>query len=355
MAILRAGAFCPVGLDVEQTASSILAGLPRKQETLFNSKTGEPIVLGHLPGDVLPPLASALEQLRAPPSRLVTRLLRLATPALQEILLAGLPHGIGALPPLLVACPQPPPGEPALVPGAFLGQLAHQAEVRVALEASQIFPLGHAGLFTAVQHAYAKVLAPRLAEFVVVGGVDSYFDAKRLTRLELEHRLLTEGLQDAFTPGEGAAFVLLASRGACLRYGLEPLAWIAAVGTAMEAGHRHAEAPHRGDGLAAALHTLLRDLGDRAEPIRLVMAGLNGESFNAKEWGIACVRHRECLADPLRIEHPAEYTGDMGAALAPVMLAVTALELKASNLQGPALVWAASDQAERGALYMTAA
>lgn len=190
---------------------------------------------------------------------------------------------------------------------------------------------------------------------MVVGGVDSYFDAKRLTRLELEQRLLTTGLQDAFTPGEGAAFLLLASRAACVRHRLDPLAWIDAVGMGMEAGHRYSELTHRGDGLATAIGQTVRAIEEHGERVRLVMAGLTGESFHAKEWGVACVRHREAFAEPLRIEHPAEYTGDAGAALAPMMLAVTALELKGRRLEGPALVWAASEGAERGAALLRTA
>jgi 3-oxoacyl-[acyl-carrier-protein] synthase-1 len=219
----------------------------------------------------------------------------------------------------------------------------------------RMFPSGRAGVFAALQEAVAKLLAPGLAEFVIVGGVDSYFEGDRLARIELERRLRTEGVQDAFTPGEGAAFLLLASRGACVRYQLDPLAWIVAVGTAEEPGHRYSERPHRGDGLAAALGQVFRDVGERAGIVRLVMAGLNGESFHAKEWGVACLRHREALADSVHVEHLAEYTGDAGAALAPMMLAMTALGLKGKRIEGPALVWAGSDGAERGAALVSAA
>jgi 3-oxoacyl-[acyl-carrier-protein] synthase-1 len=352
LAIVRVGVFCPVGLDAEQTAASILAGLPRKQETSFRSEEGDRIVMGHMPAEVLPPLVPELEHAEPPPTPRVARLLRLAAPALQEVL--GVADGASPGPPLFVVGPQATSNEPAPMTGAFLEQLVRQARTPVALAASKLFPLGHAGLFAALHEANARLLAPGAAEFVVVGGVDSYFDAERLGGLEREGRLLTSGLQDALTPGEGAAFLLIASQRACQRYGLEPLAWIPAIGLAMEAGHRYASAPHRGDGLAEAFGQVFGALGNRAPPVRLVMAALNGETFHAKEWGVACVRHRESFADPLRLEHPAEYTGDAGAALAPIMLAVAALELKAKNLEGPALVWAASDRAERGALLVQA-
>ena len=219
---------------------------------------------------------------------------------------------------------------------------------------SRLFPLGHAGLFTAIAEAEAKVLAPGPAEFVVVGGIDSYFDEARLMQLEREQRLLTEGLQDAATPREGAACMLLASRNACRRHGLKPLAWITAVGVALEPGHRYSEEPLHGNGLSGAVTQILRERGNGAPPIRLVMAGITGETMQAKEWGIAYLRNREGFAETVRLEHSAEYTGDAGASLAPIMLAVVAREFVERNLEGPALLWAASDQAERGALVAEA-
>jgi 3-oxoacyl-[acyl-carrier-protein] synthase-1 len=219
---------------------------------------------------------------------------------------------------------------------------------------SRLFPLGHAGLFTAIKEAEAKVIAPGAAEFVVVGGLDSYFDEERLMQLELEQRLLTDGLQDAATPGEGAAFMLLASRNACRRYGLKPLAWISAVGVGMEPGHRYSVEPLHGNGLSGAVAQTFRERGNGARPIRLVMAGITGETIHGKEWGIAYLRNRESFAETVRLEHSAEYTGDAGASLAPIMLAVVAQGLDARNLEGPALLWAASDQAERGALVAEA-
>lgn len=354
LAILRAGAFCPVGVDAQQTAALLLAGVPNKQETAFRSEDGDPIVLGHVPTEVLPPLAPELEAARLHP--LVARLLRLAAPALQEVLgdASVLPPGASPRLPLFVAGPQAAPGEPELPTAAFVEQLSWQARLPLAIEASRMLPLGHAGLFAALQQADASVFAAGAGEFAIVGGVDSYFDADRLRRLEGEDRLLTVGLQDAFTPGEGAAFLLVAPRSACLRHGLAPLAWIPAVGLGLEAGHRYSYAPHRGDGLADALGRVLGSHGDRSPPVRLVMAGLAGETLLAKEWGVAMVRHREHFADPLRVEHPAEHTGDAGAALAPIMLATSAIELKAGRLPGPVLVWAASEKAERGALLVEA-
>jgi 3-oxoacyl-[acyl-carrier-protein] synthase-1 len=372
LAIVRLGMFCPVGLDAELASASLWAGMPRKYETSIMDERFEPIVMGHLPLDVLPPLVPPLEDARLGLTSLQRRLLRLATPALHEALGAVvradatpgkdeprfassvLPHGLTPLPPLLLAGPQPSPGRPEIVTGRMLGQLALQAGVPVDLAASRVFPTGHAGLFAALHHAQTQVIGPQRAEFAVIGGVDSYLDLYRLALLGQEQRLLTFGVQDALTPGEGAAFVLVTSRNVCQRYRLSPLAWIEAVGVAQEPGHRYSEQPYLGEGLAAAVGQALQQLGEHAPPVRLVMAGFTGESMHAKEWGVAHVRNRRRFADPLRIEHSAEYTGDAGAALAPMMLATAVLGMRDGNAEGPALVWASSEQAQRGALVVRA-
>lgn len=370
LAILRVGSFCPVGLDAEQTAAALWAGSPNKRETSIMDKRFEPIVMGHLPIDVLPALVEPLEDFRLGLTALQRRLLRLGGPALQEVLDVEvvadakpgereprfrskvLPHGLDPLPPLLLAGPQPSPGRAEIVTGRMLGQLALQAGVPVDVTASRVFPTGHAGFFAALQHAQTHVIGARKAELAVVGGVDSWLDLYRLALLDQEDRLLTFGVQDAFTPGEAAAFVLVASRNACQRYGLRPLGWVDAVGVAQEPGHRYSEQPYLGEGLAAAVGQVL---GQPGPPVRLVMAGFTGESMHAKEWGVAYVRNRGRFAEALRIEHSAEYTGDAGAGLAPMMLGAAVLGMRDGEVEGPALVWASSEQALRGAAVVRGA
>lgn len=374
LAIVRTGIICPVGLDAEQSASSIWAGVMRKQETSIMDRRFEPIVMGTMPYGVLPELVEPLEEVRPGLTSLQRRLLRLATPALQEVLgvevsedakpgedeprfeSTVLPKGLKPLPPLLVAGPQPHPERPEIMTGRFIGQLAVQSGVPVDVAASRVFPTGHAGFFAALQHAQTQVIGPGRAEFAVVGGVDSYLDLYRLALLEQEERLITFGVQDAFTPGEAAAFVLVASRVACRRYGMKPLAWIDAVGVAREPGHRYSEEPYKGDGLAEAFRQVF-EAGSNVPPVKLVMAGFTGESFHCKEWGVAQLRSKKRFAETLRIEHSAEYTGDPGAALAPMMLGVTvgAFGQAELGIEGPAMVWGSSEQGQRGALLVQVA
>lgn len=369
LGILRVGIFCPVGLRAEPAAAAIRAGIMRKTETPIVDSSLEPVVMGWVPDPVLPPLVRPLDDLRVGLTTLQMRLLRLASPALQEVLDVEverevepgrpeprygsrlLPAGASS-PPLLIAGPQSAPGPPPIFGGDLLGRVVRQAGVPVDVVASRAFPTGHAGFFSALEYARSELFASGKAQLAVVGGVDSYLDLERLSGLEQEQRLPGPQPRDSFTPGEGAAFVLIAPRSICRNLGLTPLAWIDALGLGTEPGHRYSSEPFRGDGLALALTRAFADRGDEAGPVRSVMAGFTGESCHPREWGVAQLRHAEHFAEPLSIEHPAEYTGDMGAALAPMMLAVATLGLTRDRLAGPSLVWASSEWAERGALVV---
>lgn len=347
LAVIDAGVLCPVGLDVAQATASMRAQIHRKQETGWLDLRHEEIVLGEVPDTVLHPLRPAVARVQPADSPLRARLLQLAAPALQEALEAAAAAGAQP-PPLLLAGPPAAADAEPIVDPAFVEQLGAQAEVDLDLPACRVTS-GRAGVFTALGWA-AELLEGR-HELVVVGGVDSYADEQRLAELQREGRLQTSGPQDAFTPGEGAAALLVTTRTIARHAGWQPLALITGLEQAQELGHWYSEQPHRGDGLAVAITRLL---AEHDTPISHVVTSLNGERLFSREWGVAMVRNHASFTDPLQLEHPAEFTGDMGAALAPLMLAVTATQLADGRCAGPSLVWAASDHAERGALLLSA-
>jgi 3-oxoacyl-[acyl-carrier-protein] synthase-1 len=348
LAIVDAGVLCPLGLDVVQAAASVRAQIHRKVESGWLDLKNQRVVLGSVPDELLPPLPPALARARPAIDPLRARLLQLAVPALQEVLGALGERG-AVRPPLLLVGPHVDPPRPPLVDEAFLAQLEALAAVKLERSASTT-STGRAGLFAALGTAARLVAGGR--PFVVVGGIDSHADEVRLGQLERQGRLQTTGPQDAFTPGEGAAFLLVTTRALARDAGMRPLALVSALAVGHEVGHVHSSETHLGDGLSGTLTHLLAGAGQR---IAHVVAGLNGERIFAREWGVAMVRNREAFAEPLLLEHPAEFTGDLGAALAPFMVAVTALHMAEGRTPGPTLVWAASDHAERGALLLHAA
>jgi 3-oxoacyl-[acyl-carrier-protein] synthase-1 len=272
-------------------------------------------------------------------------MVRLAAQALQEVA----QHGTQPIP-LLIALPEVYPwGDP--VGANFLEHLVAQSRVTLALKQSHVLRAGRAGGLLAVERALGLLKTGRVP-CVLVGGVDTYRDARLLAMLESEGRLHTGQLPDGFIPGEGAAFLLLGPPGEGKRRKQVPLASILSAGSGNEPGHRYSEKPYLGEGLAQAVRNMFEQLQAQSLRVRCVYAGLNGERFWTKEWGVAYLRHTQYFEAEHQLQHPIEYTGDPGAALGPMMLALAAIGMKKGYQQGPCLVWCSSDRQERAAVLL---
>jgi 3-oxoacyl-[acyl-carrier-protein] synthase-1 len=338
--ILQVGMITPVGIGVAQTAASVQAGLSRHQETSFVDRRLDQIVAAHLPEDALPPLLPKLGALPLSPLR--RRLLRLATIPLQAAM-----EGIAEPVPLFLGVHEPLPQQTS--PAAdFVARLAEQAGVPLDLGQSAVFPVGRAAGMLALAEAVNLLQKGRVRQ-VLVGAVDSYFDAARLAALDVEDRLLGRTVSDGFIPGEGASFLLLGRD----RGGATPLARITGVAVGQEAGHRYSKTPYKGEGLADTVTRLLD--AHAGPPIATVYAGYNGESFWAKEWGVAYLRSRPKFSDPFAFLHPADCFGDPGAPLGLLMIGIGAANLQKGYVTGPCLVYSSSDREARGAAVMGAA
>lgn len=344
--IIAMGMVTPVGLSAAGCAAAVRAGIQRITLTPVLNSHFQPVRAGFLCENRLPPLSSALSGWSARAPSRQQRLLRLATGAIQEAL-----SGRGEPVPLLLALPtvqaesEGPPG------ASFLERLALQSGVSLDLRASRVLEHGRAGGLMAVEHAL-RMLASKRAHQVLIGGVDSFLDLSLLATLDSEGRLPSEGgPSDGLIPGEGAVFLLLASPEGGQRRIASPRVRITTVGLGREEGHRYSDKPYRGEGLSAAFQALFAARAGE-QPVQCVYAGFNGENFWAKEWGVAHLRHSRRFADSLRIEHPAECTGDLGAALGPMMLGLAAIGMQQGYRRGPCLIWCSSDLDERAAVLI---
>lgn len=333
--VVGVGLVTAVGDSAAQTATSVRAGISRYRESAVRNARGAPMTLALLPDEALPPLATPLAAVAGLTSR-QRRMLRLAAPALREALAAAPP---GSPPPLFLAGPEPLEGRPPPADEAFLDLLHIQARGAFAREGSSVFPSGRAGGFQAL--AAALEALARGTPSALVGGVDTFLDLYLLGTLDREGRVLAEGVLDGFCPGEGAGFLLLSPEPAPGAAFLHP------PGLAAEPGHRYAQEPYRGDGLAQAIALALAPVEGR--PVPTVFGSLNGESLGAREWGVSVLRNRAGLAPDFRFEHPADCFGDVGAAFAPTLAGLAALGLARGYRRGPALVWCSSEHELRGA------
>jgi 3-oxoacyl-[acyl-carrier-protein] synthase-1 len=326
-------AICSIGGGAEQIWASARAGISRIGSSHVMDKHFEPIQMGLVPEDQLPPLTPEVEQ--GLPSR-ARRLLRLASPSFAGVALAlkqpvrvfvGLPE---------LNIEQAPWLE------RFLALLAQSSSVQIDLEQSAVVPRGRAAALRAIESAL-EALESDPSVPVVVGGVDSYLDFRLLAQLDSEGRILGPRVMDGFIPGEGAAFFVLHAPSDTATKRTASLDGIASI---KDEGSRYGSSPAKGEGLANAIEEMRSSI-DEVAPVATTFAGFNGESFDAKLWGVAQLRHTDFFAPAMLMEHPADKYGDTGAATGALLTVLAATALARGQRPSPALVWSASDSEMR--------
>ena len=336
-------ALCAIGSGSEQVWAAARAGIARIGNSGVMDRHADESRMGLVPEAALGTLPRQIDALPLP-SR-ARRILQLAAPSLRAVA-AGLHDPV----PVIVGLPYlTPAGSPWLmhVP-EYLQQLTG---IPVDRERSVTLPYGRAAALIALERAL-QLLQTGAIGHVVVGGVDSYFDESLLGELDAEQRLLGPRVMDGFIPGEGAAFYVLSAENAA-RAGA-PRIVVHAAASIMDPGHRYGDAPARGEGLAVALDQARQRLGQPIAPVATTFAGFNGESFDAKLWGVARVRHYDFFTPDMVIEHPADKFGDAGAAMGAILLVLAAEALRGGTRTGPAFVWAASDREPRACAIVSA-
>jgi len=331
---------CSTGRGTEQVWTSVRSGIARIGSSHVMDRHFEPIQMGLVPEDALPPLPAELDALPLPPR--ARRMLRLAAP-----MLTGIAAGITEPVALYLGMPQLNPATSAWL-NDFIPNLAKASDVALDFKASQVFPLGRAAALIALQAAL-DALQREPNKPVIVGGVDTFFDLRLLAELDTEQRILGSRVMDGFIPGEGAAFIVLSTHAPSDR----PVVFVQGAASVKDPGHRYGTEPARGEGLALALDQLRPKLSDPSTPIATTFAGFNGESFDAKLWGVARLRHSNWFTPDMVMQHPADCFGDTGAASGAVLLALAAETLIKAHRKSPALVWSASDHESRACAVLS--
>jgi 3-oxoacyl-[acyl-carrier-protein] synthase-1 len=333
---------CAIGSGTDQVWASARAGIARIGDSHVMDKHFEAIQMGLVPEDALGALTPEIDELPLP-SR-ARRILRLAAPSFQAV-----GTEIGRPVPVFIGLPALTPQEAPWIVHvpAYLQKLT---DVPVDLQRSAIVPHGRAAGLMALELAM-NVVSTDTSATVIVGGVDSFLDLRLLAILDQEQRILGPRVMDGFIPGEGAAFFVLSGHAA--QNGARVV--VNGVASAMDEGHRYGTAPAKGEGLDVALTQLRQRSGSLPGPIGTTFAGFNGESFDAKLWGVARLRHNDLFSPTMVIEHPADKYGDAGAATGAILLALAAKSLATGTRQGPALVWAASDREPRACAVLATA
>jgi 3-oxoacyl-[acyl-carrier-protein] synthase-1 len=346
--VIGVGMMTSVGLSALETASSVRASIMRFTETAWYDRRFEPFIIAEIIEDGLPDLAPALAEETGITNR-ESRMLRLGTMPLLECLKPIVSSS--ASPGLVLSLPETETTLP-LNRQAFLQRFAQQTEGAFDLDISDCDPKGRAGGLVAIGRASQRI-REGTADFMLAGGIDTYRALYLLGTLDLENRVKSSANLDGFIPGEGAGFLLLASRNAAEMAGLAPMALLSPVSEGVEEGHLYSEEPYRGEGLAFTFEKFFQE-NDIVQPIQEVYSSMNGENYWAKEWGVAVLRNAPDFSPEHGMHHPADCLGDTGAACGPLMVGLATLGMVHGYCRSPCLIYCSSDYGERAVLTVNA-
>ena len=339
------GMVTAVGDNAAMTAASVRAGINRYRESNIINKNLSPMKLALVPDNILPPLNKQLSSAAYLTAK-QKRMLCLSQLAIDEAL-SNIPSELHA--PLYIAVSEQLPDLPPSIRKDFLDHLHIQTNSKFAPDSSIMYTTGRVGGLIALEAAMIT-LAQDTYNVVIVGGVDSYLDLMLLGTLDRDDRVSADNVLNGFTPGEGAGFLILANQAAVNSLDLHPMATVYSPAITTEPGHRYSSQPFKGEGLAQAFTLALENA--ESPPVKTIFSSLNGENFGAKEYGVAVTRNQTLLDTNVKLEHPADCFGDIGAAFAPVLLGISAIGMMKSYIESPSLVYTASEQEYRGAVVV---
>lgn len=336
------GAFTPVGAGVVQSCASIRAAIARfvDHPDYIPVLPQPPIVI---PEPITCAPALGLDEMLP----LEERLVRLATRAARDMLpVPGLTRRDLAEAALVLALP---PADRQGVAPLDAGRLLVQLQKRTSLPQPlhlEVLPSGHVAAIQAVHQAVSLLHTSGVQRCLVL-AVDSYLTEEVLAWLDLGYRVRSQRNVDGFIPGEAALLLLVEARDSALARGVVPLAALEAMAFTVEPSPIPGETISTASGMCEAVRETAGLVpGFRAD---WVISDLNGESYRSHEWGVTRVRLKDVFENPL-LWHPAECTGDVGAASGALQLAVAARAFARGYAPGDrALLLSGSDDGSRGA------
>lgn len=334
------GMITPVGADTAMTAAMVRAGDSAYEASDNFSHLAEPITMTRVPPGVFTSMDVGVDE-----GGYANHVIKMVILALREALSS---QPVEKFVPLLLAVPEAHPDVTYVDTGVLIENLLKQKDLPLRASQTHCLAGGRAAGIQALN--WANHYFQQGADYVLVGGSDSYWVYPRLGELDLAKRLRVPGNLDGFAPGEGAGFLLLTRHPQWAMVRGNQIVALYPPGLADEPGHLGSPEPYLGEGLDQAVKRALA--GYTGNPIRAIYSSMNGEHHWAKEYGVAYTRNREYFHDPVKVEHPADCYGDLGSATAPVLIALAAEDL--FKLPGPAtaLVYSSSDGPARAALVV---
>ncbi len=332
LAIQRVGLVTSVGLTAEASCAALRAKIANPTETRFIDPGGEWIMAHQV----------ALEQ----PWRGLTKLAKMAALAIEDAL-QDLPRNQWAGVPLVLCVAEPErPGRVAGLDDDLFPQIQRELGATFA-KASAVVAEGRVSVAVALMQARDLITRGGHAR-VLIAATDSLLRWPTLSHYEREDRLLTARNSNGFMPGEAAGALLVEAAA-----GKAGELVCTGIGFGREVAHVDSGQPLRADGLSHAIRSALVDAGCAMHDIDYRIADVSGEQYYFKEAALALGRNLRRLKETCDIWHPAEGTGETGAAAGLTLVALAYVSCRKAFSLGPrVLAHMANDAGQRAALSL---
>ena len=332
IAIQRTGLVTAVGLSAPESCAAFRAKISNPTETRFIDSGGEWIMAHQVP--------------LAQPWRGTTKLGKMAAMAIDEVL-QGIPRkDWGELPLLLCVAEADRPGRMEGLDDQVFLRVQQELGVQFA-QTSAVVAHGRVGVAVALAQARALIVKGGVAR-VVVAATDSLLSWPTLSHYERNDRLLTARNSNGFIPGEGAGALLIGAA-----EGRADELVCSGIGFGTEAAHLDSGEPLRADGLTQAIKASLAEAGWQMHDFDYRITDVSGEQYYFKEAALALSRTLRQRKEEFDIWHPAECTGESGAASGVTVIANAHEACAKGYTKGPNVLahWA-NDSGQRAALAL---
>lgn len=332
IAILGKGLVTSVGFTAAASCSAFRAKVTNPVETQFIDSSGDWI------------MAHQVEF--SPPCTGLSKLTKMAAWAIEDALQGVEKEQWRQLPLLLCVAEPERPGRTAGLDDQLMMRIQNELGVEFA-STSRLVPHGRVAVAVALEQA-RTFMASKQSPGVLIVGVDSLLSWPTLSHYEYGDRLLTEANSDGFMPGEGAGALWIGgvnkreAQMLCtgIGFGVEP----ACIGSGQ---------PLRAQGLTEAIKACMDDADRQFHDMDFRITDNSGEHYYFKEASLAVLRMLRQSKESFDIWHPAEFTGEIGAASG-ISVIAAAIEAcyKGYSLGHTILAHWSNDAGQRAAVTM---
>lgn len=339
LAILDTGLVTPVGLSAPASCAAFRCKISNPTETRFIDSGGRWIMAHQV----------QLER----PWRGLTKLAKMAAMAIDEAMRPSATRWPRSrwhqLPLLLCVAEKDRPGRTEGLDDRLMEMISAALGATFAEEGSAVIAHGRAGVAVAL-HGARRLLSEGKAENVLIAAADSLLSWPTLGHYEREGRVLGERNSNGFIPGEGAGAMLVGPALAAAAGGSAIAADFVCggIGFAEEPATIQGDEPLRAEGLRQAIQAALTEAGLAMHDIDYRITDVAGEHYYFKEAALALSRTLRQRKEEFDLWHPAECTGEAGAAAGINVIALAKAAAAKGYANGPRVLahWA-NDSGQR--------